>query len=206
MIPFFLLPRKAKQIHVDAGEGVAVRKISGRNLLSIRRRPRELFEGSWWVTLNDGKVAVGRGYVNGMEPTIGGVPIGGVMPDGTSVAQPLINHSGGVAYVCLRITPDAATGKIQAESDPRLTSDVTVEIGGAAGQGRAAGASWFYPLAIISEFGKIAQLAYFDISYKAYKKRGEEEWLHRLGLEALTWRNLEEIIAEDKAIRKTLAA
>jgi hypothetical protein len=51
-------------------------------------------------------------------------------------------------------------------------------------------------------------MAFFDISYKAYKKSGDADdkgWRHRLSLEALTWRNLEEIIAEDEAIRKALA-
>jgi hypothetical protein len=211
MIPLLLIPRKAKPVHVDAGAGMAVRKVAGRQLLSLRRRRGEMFEGSWWVTVDSSgpslKITVDRGYVNSLEPTIGGVPIGGVMPDGEAASggQPSLTHSGGMAWVCLKITPDAA-GKINPKSsaEPKLTADVTVEVAGPI-SGKAAGASWYYPLASLSPYGKIAQMAYFDISYKAYKKIGAEAWGHRLSLEALAWRNLEEIIAEDEAIRKALA-
>lgn len=214
MIPLLLIPRPAKPVHVDAGTGMAVRKVAGRHLLSLRRQRGERFEGSWWVTVDSSgpalKITVDRGYVNSLEPTIGGVPIGGVMPDGEPAAggQPSLTYSGGMAWVCLKITPDAA-GKINAKSsaEPKLTEDVTVEIVGPI-SGKSAGRSWYYPLALLSQYGKVAQMAFFDISYKAYKKSGDADdkgWRHRLSLEALTWRSLEEIIAEDEAIRKALA-
>jgi len=210
MIPLLLIPRKAKPVHVDAGTGVAVRKVAGRHLLSRRRQRGERFEGSWWVTVDSSgpalKITVDRGYVNEMEPTIGGVPIGGMMPGGEPAAggQPSLIHSGGgMAWVCLKITPDAK-GKINPKSnEPKLTEDVTVEIMRPI-SGKAAGKSWYYPLASLSQYGKVAQLAYFDITYKTYKKNGDTDWRHRLGLQALTWRNLEEVIAEDKAIQKAL--
>ena len=210
MIPLLIIPRKAKPVHVDAGAGVSVRKVSGRHLLSLRRRRGERFEGSWWVTVDTAgpspKIMVDRGYVNSMEPTIGGVPIGGVMPDGEPAAggQPSLTHSGGgMAWVCLKITP-GANGKINPKSnEPKLTEDVTVEVVGPI-SGKAAGKSWYYPLASLSQYGKVAQMAYFDLSYKAYKKSGDKDWRHRLSLEALIWRNLDEIIAEDKAIQKAL--
>lgn len=108
-------------------------------------------------------------------------------------------------WVCLKITPNKS-GKLDAISGKsKLTSSVTVEIGRGI-SGKSAGDSWFYPIASISQYGKVAQFAYFDISYKAYKKGGDQKWRHRISLEALTWRNLEEIIAEDEAIRKVLAA
>jgi hypothetical protein len=212
MIPLLLIPRKAKPVHVDAGTGMAVRKVAGRNLLSLRRQRGESFEGSWWVTVDSSgpshKITVDRGYVNSMEPTIGGVPIGGGMPDGEPAAggQPSLTYSGGgMAWVCLKITP-GANGKINAKSsEPKLTEDVTVEIRGPI-SGKAAGKSWYYPLASLSKYGKVAQMAYFDLSYKAYKKGSDGDWRHRLSLEALTWRNLDEIIAEDKAIQKALAS
>jgi hypothetical protein len=212
MIPLLLIPRKAKRVHVDAGSGMAVRKISGRNLLSLRRQSGARFEGSWWVTVDSAgpspKIMVDRGYVNNMEPTIGGVPIGGVLPDGEPAAggQPSLAYSGGgVAWVCLKITPDAS-GKINAMgAEPKLTADVTVEIMGAI-SGKEGGKSWYYPLAALSQYGKVAQMAYFDLSCKAYKKGGDKDWRYRLSLEALTWRNLEEIIAEDEAIRKAIAS
>ena len=211
MIPFLLIPRPAKLVHVDAGAGMAVRKVAGRNLLSLRRQRGQRFEGSWWVTVDSSgaalKITVDRGYVNGLEPTIGGVPIGGVMPDGepASGGQPSLTHSGGMGWVCLKITPDKE-GKINPKSnEPKLTEDVTVEIVGPI-SGKAGGKCWYYPLAAVSQYGKVAQWAYFDLSCKAYKKSGDDDWLYRLSLEALSWRNLEEIIAEDEAIRKALAA
>jgi hypothetical protein len=215
MIPLLLIPRKAKPVHVDAGTGVAVRKVAGRHLVSLRRQRGERFEGSWWVTVNtDGpspKITVDRGYVNSMEPTIGGVPIGGIMPNGEAVTggQPSLSFSGsgGMAWVCLRVTP-GTNGKINPKSnEPKLTEDVTVEVVGA-GQvsGKAEGKSWYYPLAALSPYGKVAQMAYFDLACKIYKKSGDRDWRFRFSLEALTWRNLEELIAEDEAIRKAIAS
>lgn len=212
MIPILVLPRKAKPLHVDVGDGMDLKKISGRHLLGVRSGGRQKFEGSWWVRVKpDGgsfQVTVDRGYVNSLEPTIGGVPISGVL-DGEPVAsgQPYLTFSGGgmPGWVCLKITPNKS-GKLDAISGKsKLTSSVTVEIGRGI-SGKSAGDSWFYPIASISQYGKVAQFAYFDISYKAYKKGGDQKWRHRISLEALTWRNLEEIIAEDEAIRKVLAA
>lgn len=211
MIPLLVMRRPAKPVHVDAGAGVAVRRVAGRQLVSVRRRQGARLEGSWWVTVNTSgpspKITVDRGYVNSMEPTIGGVPIGGIMPDGEPAAggQPSLSFSGGgMAWVCLKITPDAA-GKLNAKSgEPKLTEDVTLEIMQQL-NGKAVGKTWYYPLASFSQHGKVAQMAYFDLSYKTYKKSGDKDWRHRLSLEALTWRNLDEIIAEDEAIRKAIA-
>lgn len=212
MIPLLVMPRPAKPVHVDSGPSIAVRKFAGRNLLSLRQQQGERFEGSWWVTVNTAgpspTVMVDRGYVNSMEPMIGGVPIGGVMPDGEPAAggQPSLTYSGGgIAWVCLVITP-GANGKINPKSnEPKLTEDVTVEIMGPI-SGKAEGKCWYYPLASLSQHGKVAQMAYFDLSCKTYRKSGDDDWRYRFSLEALTWRNLDEIIAEDKAIQKALAS
>ena len=71
MIPLLLIPRKARPVQVDAGSGMAVRKVSGRDLLSLRRQRGERFEGSWWVTVDSAgpalKITVDRGYVNSLE-------------------------------------------------------------------------------------------------------------------------------------------
>jgi hypothetical protein len=206
MIPLLIIQRPAKPVHVDAGEGMAVRKASGRHLLSVRRRREERFEGSWWVTLSGGEITVDRGYVNSMEPTIGGVPISGVMPDGTNAPEgrPSLSYmEGNIAWVVLKITPDAS-GKLNPKSgQPKLTEAVTVEVKGGF-LGKASGDAWYYPLASVCKYGKVAQMAHFDLSYSTYKKTGDTKWRHRLSLEALTWRNLEEIIAEDKAIQEAI--
>ena len=215
MIPLLILPRKAKPIHVDVGDGMEIKKISGRHLLATRNAQRR-FEGSWWVRLKpegssgNFRVTVDRGYVNEMEPTIGGVPISGVL-DGEPVAsgQPYLSFSGAPAWVCLKITPNK-DGKLDILSGQKAgrgvpTSSVTVEINRGI-SGKSAGSAWSYPIALISQYGKAAQFAYFDISYRAYKKAGQDAWRHRISLQALAWRNLEEIIAEDEAIRKAIAS
>ena len=206
MIPLLIIPRPAKPVHIDTGDGMAVRKVSGRHLLSVRRQREGRFEGSWWVTLSGGKVAVARGYVNDMEPTIGGVPIGGMMPDGTKApeGQPSLSYVGGnIAWVVLKITPDALGKLNPMKGEPKLTDSVTVEMSEGR-EGKASGDAWYYPLAAVCKYGKVAQMAHFDLSYSAYKKAGDTKWRHRLSLEALTWRNLEEIIAEDKAIQEAI--
>jgi hypothetical protein len=211
MIPLLLIPRKAKPVHVDAGSGMAVRKVAGRNLLSLRRRRVERFEGSWWVTVDSAgpslKITVDRGYVNEMEPTIGGEPIGGIMPDGEPAAggQPFLSHSGGMAWVCLKITP-GANGKINPKSGEAnrkgmLTEDVTVEIVGPM-SGRAKGNGWYYPLASLSQYGKIAQMAYFGINYKAYKNSGDDAWRHRISLAKSDFKTFSDILDDDSKLFK----
>ena len=211
MIPLLLIPRKAKPVHVDAGSGMAVRKVAGRQLLSMRRQRGEGFEGSWWVTVDSAgsslKITVDRGYVNEMEPTIGGEPIGGIMPDGepASGGQPSLSHSGGMAWVCLKITP-GANGKINAKSGEAnrkgmLTEDVTVEIIGPM-SGKAKGKSWYYPLASLSQYGKIAQMAYFDITYKAYRK--DEAWEgHRTSLSGVDFQTITDMLTKEGELYKT---
>jgi hypothetical protein len=214
MIPLLILPRKPKPLHVDVADGMELKKISGRQLLATRGTQQK-FEGSWWVRLkSEGasgnfRVTVDRGYVNEMEPTLGGVPISGVL-DGEPVAsgQPYLSFAGAPAWVCLKITPNKE-GKLDVLSGQPAglrgvpTSSVTIEINRGI-SGKSIGSNWFYPIASISQYGKVAQFAYFDISYKAYKKSGDSQWRHSVSLQALTWRNLEEIIAEDEAIRKAL--
>jgi hypothetical protein len=213
MIPLLILPRKAKPLHVDVADGMELKKISGRQLLATRGTQQK-FEGSWWVRLkSEGasgnfRVTVDRGYVNEMEPTIGGVPISGVL-DGEPVAsgQPYLSFAGAPAWVCLKITPNKE-GKLDVLSGQPAglrgvpTSSVTIEINRGI-SGKSIGSNWFYPIASISQYGKVAQFAYFDISYKAYKKSGDSQWRHRTSLSKANFQTIADILEIEQELYKT---
>lgn len=157
MIPLLTLSR-TREIQADFGHGLEVRQ-DGRHKAVGAPRARE-FTGRFHVAgESEGanlKVKVAAGFVNGREATWNGRPLGEMaLEDYITGAGP---------YVCLRITVDAA-GK--AESMEAVCSPT---IGG---RERV----WLHPLALFSQYGKVAQLAWHDYKHSARALSGGR-WAH----------------------------
>ena len=192
MTPLIFLCQRNESLSVTAGSGISLRSAGNKILVGVRQK-NSGYSGAWAVTGSvnqDGlSVKVNKGLVNGIEPVIGEDPIGGVLPDGTLCenGQPVLKGSvNGRVYVCLKITPDK-NGRIEYnEKEVKLgkESSLTVEVvsaflgRGNGGEGESS-KSWYHPLAIFDQCGLVAQLAYFDYFYKAYKKR-DLPWCHHL--------------------------
>lgn len=190
MIPLIVVPGVAGDVRIDGGEGVSIRKMPGRVMLSARRK-KKAFSGAWELVgevagAGELRVRVGRGYVNALQPVIAGVPVSGEMSDGSPAdgGQPVLSKKGvsGLVYVCLKITPNkdgliASSGKGLAEE-----ACLTVEIVDGF-NAKSQGASWYQPLGVFCQDGFLAQLAYFDYFYQAYKKTPtDKNWSHRLAV------------------------
>ena len=189
MMPFLVIPLLAGEVQVDGGDGVRKRKMGGRLMLSARRQ-RKAFGGAWdlsgEVVGGELRVRVGRGYVNALQPVIAGVPVSGEMSDGSAAngGQPVLSKKGinGLVYACLKVTPNKY-GVIAAASDGLAEEAcLTVELVEGVSP-KSQGASWYQPLGVFCQDGFLAQLAYFDYFYQAYKKAPTDKvWSHRLAV------------------------
>jgi hypothetical protein len=186
MIPFYIIKKPATEVRVEVGEGITSRKQGNRMMLASLRKTN-FYSGAWAVTARVDStrvtLTVGKGYVNTLEPVVGGVPISGVMPDGTLVNQPeIVGSVQGIATLCLKITPNES-GKIDGDSvTPKLGTDksLTVELVSGSPVRGVSGDSWWQPLAVFDQNGLVAQIAYFDYFYQAYKPLGAKKWRHRM--------------------------
>jgi len=186
-----------KPIYYDirGGDGVPVRKIGKWSYLlksrrgSVRRSPWEVV-----VDVVTNRVYVGKGYVNSLEPILGGEPISGIYPDGTLSGQrPFLALNSGIKAVLLKITPNAA-GRLDT-SAPYLASEEALQV--VLGDLEEAAIHdperWIQPLALVSEGGRLMQLSTFNYSYKAVKRKGS--WRHSLSAEPVFSRSIQDQLA-----------
>jgi hypothetical protein len=150
------------------------------------------FNGSWQVrggvVNNEVRVTVDRGFVNGWEPIVDGVPIGGVGRDGKFVGQPTVRGQAdydkyGRVYVSLRVRVPVWKGSAsEAPEDwedgkmvtPPAEDDLTVvvtKIRESREQPIELGL-WYQPLAVITHDGRLGQIAYFDYQHFTSARSG----------------------------------
>jgi hypothetical protein len=196
-----------KPMRVTASGGLKVRRVGRKNVLYSRSSAK--FVGRFCVRydVEEGVVTVGVGRVNEYEPEIGGVPISGLYPDGTPYPDgiPKIAVTGNVS-ICLKITPNQDTGRLDAGEDGMAAEGqltVVAERGPIIG---GTGPSWYQTLARVSSLGFIAQVAYFNYWYQAYKPFGETEWRHLITLDDAAIKTLDDEIREEKITSGTLEA
>lgn len=150
------------------------------------------FNGSWQVrggvVNSEIRVTVDRGFVNGYEPIVNGVPIGGVKRDGKFVGQPTVRGSAdydkyGRVYVSLRVrVPVWKEAASDAPGDwedgkmvtPPTEDDLTVVVTNIreSRQQPIEQGLWYQPLAVITHDGRLAQIAYFDYQHFTSPREG----------------------------------
>jgi len=186
---------KPKYYDVRGGASVSVRKF-GSGSYVFHRAQRNFLSTPWDVVVDivQKRVYVGKGYVNSLEPLIGGEPISGIYPDGTySGERPFLGLGSGVQAVLLKIKPNAF-GNIKS-SGPYLASEdsVGLELGGLEEARSRNPVQWIQPIALVSESGKLAQLSCFNYSYKAILRLNG--WRHALSAEPVFARSIQDQIA-----------
>ncbi len=175
----------ARKLSLAVGPGLATARIGDKMLVSdLAKKPD--FAGAFFVKgyfVNEEKFrcTVGLGFVNGIEPTINGIPISGVdedgwpLPGGVPALEGADYGGGGISYIVLELRID---------SDGQLNEDIQVKISAAIG---GSGETWLHPLAAFRRDGEIYQMAYFDFTYQAVKISsysasgllgGDGEWAH----------------------------
>jgi len=189
------IPKK-NYFDIRGGAGVPVRRL-GNDSFVLEGKKTKQFSCPWEVVVDvvEKKIYIEKGYVNSLEPTIDGEPISGVYPDGSfSGVRPSLPLSG-VACVLLKITPNAK-GTLDS-SAPYLASpsSVTVELGDLSDAREYDSAQLMHPLAIVSDGGKMLQLAHFNILYQASKSRGKDDWVHVVSAEPVFSRSIKDKIA-----------
>lgn len=189
------IPRKS-YFDIRGGTGVSVRRLGDDSFVLEGKKPKQ-FSCPWEVVVdvNTKLIYIEKGYVNSLEPTINGEPISGVYPDGSfSGVRPSLSLSG-VACVLLKITPNA-NGTLDS-SAPYLASpsSVTVELGDLSDAQEYNSNQLLHPLAIVSDGGKMFQLAHFNILYQASKPRGKDDWVHVVSAEPVFSRSIKDKIA-----------
>jgi hypothetical protein len=150
------------------------------------------FSGAWQVkggiVSDEVRVTVGRGYVNGWEPIVSGVPISGVGRDGKFVGQPVVKGPAefdayGRLYISVRVRVPVWKG-VASEApagfeDGKMTippkeDDLTVvvtKIRDSRQQPIEEGL-WYQPLAVLTHDGRLGQIAYFDYQHLTSKMSG----------------------------------
>jgi hypothetical protein len=164
MIPVPIIGVKPPPMRITAGSGLKTRRIGRKHVLySVRKRTD--FSGRFHVNydVEAGEVTVGVGRVNEYEPEIAGVPISGLYPDGTPYAEgvPRLAVSGDVS-ICLKITPNQETGRLDAGSDGMAAEGQLTIVAEAGPIAQGVGPSWYQTLARVSPYGFVAQYAYFN--------------------------------------------
>lgn len=121
-----------------------------------------VFTGAWDVSgsVTDGKVnvTVGRGTVNGFEPIVSGVPIGGNGQPPPSIIGTAEYDKNDRCYICIKIKVDKKTGKMKV---PPGEEDLTIKISKHTKLGESSD-YWLHPIALITKSGALGQIAYFD--------------------------------------------
>lgn len=159
------LARAVEGLRIIGGDGInLVQTRNGIVISQDRRAPS--FCGAWYVSrAGQDKLRVARGFVNGMEPVISGLPISG--PDAT-LAVPKAQDPAKPRWVCVRVKVDK-DGKMLAKPDAVTEDNLTVVLSGAPFV--HAGELADHPLAcLVGE--TLWQIAYFDYQHMT-RVRGE---------------------------------
>ncbi len=117
----FLQWLKGQQL--SAGRGIRLIKSDNGTIIKAAV-PKQAFIGAFYVTpVSDNKLIVGRGYVNGIEPTIFGVKISGDDEAPPKLPMPT-EFKESRAWVYVEVMIDEKTERID-EEDPEAVKMVT---------------------------------------------------------------------------------
>ncbi len=158
-----------KSQQLAAGRGIRLIKSETGTIIKAAVAT-QTFVGAFYVTpVNDNELIVGAGYVNGIEPTIDGVKIGGKAGDSPPTLPMPSEFKDGRAWVYVEVTVNEATKRID-EKNPEAVIMVTG--GTAATDDKFKGR---HPVAMLIKLknGSIGarQISYFSLRHAFRDKR-----------------------------------
>jgi len=160
------LVKWARGTAILSGPGVRISRSAGGTTVSFHA-PRQSFRGAFRVNVSGGKATVGVGTINGAEPTINGVKIGGEKgkPIPSIILRPAKYDDEGRSWICAVVKVTAA-GKIDAAARDAITIVQTDHPTKALEDGRPVA-----PLAMLrradpkgTDFGELYQVAFFNLN------------------------------------------
>lgn len=187
---------KQSPIKITSSGDLRVKKIGRRNIVYAARRKVEgmaRFQVKFDVENMLATVSAGR--VNDYIPEINGVPITGI--DSLPPPQLGIPSEGDAVSICLKITPNPETGRLD-PGDDEMAAPGQLTIVAEAGPFLDMGESWYQELARVSSLGFLWQYAYFNYSYAATRSRGEDVWRHFISLDPSFIRTIDDEINLEK--------
>jgi len=155
----------AQAATLRAGPGVRIARRAGGTTISFAA-PRQSFSGVFRVSIAGDRATVGVGTVEGIEPTISGVPIGGQFgkPVPTLKLDSGKYDKAGKSWVCVRARVDSESGRIDTKARDAVTIIQSARPHGSDDLGT------FAPLAMLRridpkkpEIGTAYQIAYWPL-------------------------------------------
>lgn len=178
---FRKLVKELAGLRLIAGRGVLLTRTSTGTVVSVRAAVTG-FTGAWDVQISGQEATIGRGYVNGKEPELKGVPISGTKEKGTPTLKLDVTNydKSGRSWIAIKATVDE-TGKIVEPKDGK--GDLGLTVVQTASLEDPDDSIGLHAIAMLKrrenetkELGRKVQIAFFD--YQHLTSRQNAKWRH----------------------------
>ncbi len=151
------LARAVEGLRIIGGDGINLVQTRGGIVINQDRRT-PAFQGAWYISSGgQDELRIARGYVNGLEPVIGNLPISDT---DCTLPVPKAKDATKLRWICLKVRVDDK-GKITNPDKP-TEDDLTIVINDTGP--KYAGETAEHPLACLYQ-EKIWQIAFFDYQH-----------------------------------------